>query len=200
MAKPDESYVDMLMTKFKGNYQSIILGVLVILVGFAVLMKASKNGAINTAVTTKNGTAVTQTQKQAQVAPGGKYTVKKGETLWAICEKYYGTGYAWSQVAQTNKLSNADRIEAGQVLSMPELKNVVKPAGITSQPAQKQQTKELRPITIKETNYKVMQGDNLWKISVGAYGDGYQWLKIAQVNGLKNPDLIHPGNLLKLPR
>ncbi|OGK21637.1 hypothetical protein A3C23_02565 [Candidatus Roizmanbacteria bacterium RIFCSPHIGHO2_02_FULL_37_13b] len=199
MSKSDESYVNILMDKFKGNYQSVILGILVIIVGFAVLFKTSKNGMLNKVLTTKDQAAAA-TQQQSNLAPGGKYTVKKGETLWAICEKYYGSGYAWTDVTTTNKLKNANLIEVGQVLTMPELKNIIKPAELTTQPAKKQVVKELKPITIKETNYKVIKGDNLWKISVGAYGDGYQWVTIARTNGLKNPNLIYPGNLLKLPR
>ncbi len=48
--------------------------------------------------------------------------------------------------------------------------------------------------------YVVLKGDNLWTISVRAYGDGYQWTKIAQANNLTDPSLIHSGNVLKIPR
>jgi len=54
--------------------------------------------------------------------------------------------------------------------------------------------------TIKGTSYTVVSGDNLWDISVRAYADGYKWPEIARVNNLTNPDLIHSGNTLKLPR
>ncbi len=54
------------------------------------------------------------------------------------------------------------------------------------------------PIT--GATYEVVKGDSLWKIAVRAYGDGYQWVKIARENKLVNPNLIHPGNLLALPR
>jgi len=46
----------------------------------------------------------------------------------------------------------------------------------------------------------VVKGDNLWQIALRAYGDGYQWVKIARENKLANPDLIHSGNILKIPR
>jgi nucleoid-associated protein YgaU len=45
-----------------------------------------------------------------------------------------------------------------------------------------------------------VKGDSLWKIAVRAYGDGYKWVSIAKANKLVNPNLIHSGNVLTLPR
>jgi 5'-nucleotidase / UDP-sugar diphosphatase len=49
------------------------------------------------------------------------------------------------------------------------------------------------------TVYKVVAGDSLWKIAKATYGDGALWTKIAETNGLKNPDLIAVGKELELP-
>lgn len=46
----------------------------------------------------------------------------------------------------------------------------------------------------------MVKGDHLWGIAVRAYGDGYKWVEIARENNLVNPNLIHPGNVLSLPR
>lgn len=48
-----------------------------------------------------------------------KYTVEKGDTLWSISEKVYGTGYRWSEIAQLNNLTNPDMIFSGNVLKLP---------------------------------------------------------------------------------
>jgi nucleoid-associated protein YgaU len=53
-------------------------------------------------------------------------------------------------------------------------------------------------------NYKVEKGETLWSISEDAYGSGYNWMDIYKANNLKykltQPNLIHPGNVLVLPR
>lgn len=53
--------------------------------------------------------------------------------------------------------------------------------------------------TAAATVYKVVAGDSLWKIAKATYGDGALWTKIAETNGLKNPDLIAVGKELELP-
>jgi uncharacterized protein YidB (DUF937 family) len=49
--------------------------------------------------------------------------------------------------------------------------------------------------------YTVAPGDSLSKIAKKVYGDGNQWKKIFEANRdqIKNPDLIHPGQVLKIP-
>lgn len=55
-------------------------------------------------------------------------------------------------------------------------------------------------ISITGTSYTIVHGDTLWDIACRAYGDCYQWPKIAQANNLENPNLIHADNVLTLPR
>lgn len=49
--------------------------------------------------------------------------------------------------------------------------------------------------------YTVKAGDSLSKIAKDVYGDASQWKKIHEANKdlISNPDLIHPGQTLKLP-
>jgi nucleoid-associated protein YgaU len=49
--------------------------------------------------------------------------------------------------------------------------------------------------------YEVQSGDSLWKIAKHFYGDGSLYTKIFEANRdvLKNPDLIHPGQKLRIP-
>lgn len=54
--------------------------------------------------------------------------------------------------------------------------------------------------TISSNSYTIVAGDTLWDIACRAYGDCYAWSKIAQSNNLVNPNLIHAGNTLTLPR
>lgn len=110
------------------------------------------------------------------------HKVNKGENLWNIAVKYYGDGFKWVEIASENKLMNASIIEVGQELTIPNLDNNQESKAITS------------------TTYEVQKGDTLWDIAIRSYGDGYQWMKIASENKLANPNLIHQGNILVLPR
>lgn len=121
-----------------------------------------------------------------------EHVVAKGETLWSIAEDSFGSGYNWVDVKSANSLKT-DTIEVGQKLTIPEV-SAKKPTS-TKKVATIQTDK-----TISGETYTVEKGDTLWNISVRAYGDGYQWIKIAKVNNLKNPNVIYSGNVLTLPR
>lgn len=61
-------------------------------------------------------------ERDASTAPTTKtYTVKKGDTLWAIAAKYYGSGAQYNKIynANTDKISNPNLIYPGQVFTIP---------------------------------------------------------------------------------
>lgn len=53
-------------------------------------------------------------------------------------------------------------------------------------------------------HHRVRPGDSLWEISARAdvYGDGRDWRRIYEANrgAIRDPDLIHPGQELRIPR
>ena len=53
-----------------------------------------------------------------------------------------------------------------------------------------------------DRTYTVKPGDSLSKIAKALYGDAGKWTAIYEANkdSIKNPDLIHPGQVLKLPQ
>ena len=53
----------------------------------------------------------------------------------------------------------------------------------------------------REETYVVQKGDSLSKIAQRQYGDGKKWRTIFEANRdqITNPDLIHPGQVLKIP-
>ena len=55
--------------------------------------------------------------------------------------------------------------------------------------------------TVQEQTYVVVSGDSLSKIAKHFYGDATKWPRIHDANRdqIKNPDLIHPGQRLKIP-
>ena len=50
-------------------------------------------------------------------------------------------------------------------------------------------------------SYVVVKGDSLSKIAQREYGDAKQWTRIFEANRdiITDPDLIHPGQELRLP-
>ena len=52
------------------------------------------------------------------------YTVKKGDTLWAISKKYLGNGAKYNLIFNANKgkIKNPNLIYVGQVLTIPAVK------------------------------------------------------------------------------
>jgi nucleoid-associated protein YgaU len=55
--------------------------------------------------------------------------------------------------------------------------------------------------TPEEKTYEVQKGDSLSKIAKREYGDAQQWRRIFEANRdqIKDPDLIHPGQKLRIP-
>jgi len=120
------------------------------------------------------------------------HQVKTGERLWDIAIQYYGSGYNWVDIAKANNLTNPNVITVDQKLVIPA---VAEKTLISTNTTTIQGTTQ-----ITSDNYTVIRGDSLWKIAVRAYGDGYKWVEIAKTNKLVNPGIIHPGNVLVLPR
>ena len=46
--------------------------------------------------------------------------------------------------------------------------------------------------------YQVKKGDTLWNIAKKELGAGNKYQDIAKLNNLSNPNLIYPGQILKL--
>lgn len=57
------------------------------------------------------------------VADSETYTILKGDTLWAIAEKHYGSGAKYPEIVKANQpmIKDADEIYPGQVLRLPKL-------------------------------------------------------------------------------
>lgn len=49
------------------------------------------------------------------------YTIKKGDTLWAIAKKYYGKGSEYPKIFNANKdiIKDPNKIYPGQVIKIP---------------------------------------------------------------------------------
>ena len=97
------------------------------------------------------------------------YTVVPGDTLSGIAARY---GTTYQKIAADNGIANPSLIFPGQVLK-------IYPAGGGS--------------TGGETTYVVQPGDTLSGIAA-KFGTTYQ--RLAEVNGIANPNLIYPNQVL----
>lgn len=55
-----------------------------------------------------------------KASAGGKnYTVQKGDTLWKIAQKHYGSGQKWQEIAKANPSIDPNKLKAGQQIVLP---------------------------------------------------------------------------------
>ena len=55
-----------------------------------------------------------------QAPPAARtYTVVKGDTLWTIALKAYGDGHRYTDIATANDITDPNRIDVGQQLTLP---------------------------------------------------------------------------------
>ena len=130
-----------------------------------------------------NGQPVTPTPAPAPApAPAEnknyiEYTVVKGDTLSGIAARY---GTTYQKIAADNGIANPNLIYPGQVFKI-----YTNGSGSDAQAAQ----------NCSAVYYTVKKGDTLWGIAQ-RYGTTYQ--EIARLSGIDNPNLIFPGQTVRV--
>lgn len=168
------------------SYVSMALGLAVVLLVGVLIFNYFQRGSTTDSQKAADGQTTEQGATGSAVLPA-THTVAQGETLWTIAEKYYKSGYNWVDIQKANNLANANAIETGQTLTIPSADPIT--VGATGQVSS----------ATTDKKYTVSKGDFLWKIAVMQYGNGYKWVDIARANNLRNPNVIHQGNVLILP-
>ncbi|MGY0652726.1 LysM peptidoglycan-binding domain-containing protein [Luteimonas sp. A537] len=116
------------------------------------------------------GPAPTPTPTPTPAPSGGTYTVRAGDSLWAIAN---ANNTDWQTLAQLNGLRDANTIHPGQVLQLPG-------GGGQADPG----------------SYTVRAGDTLSGIASGL---GTDWQTLSRLNSLGDPNMIYPGQVLRTP-
>lgn len=96
------------------------------------------------------------------------YTVRPGDTLWAIARRF---GTTVEALVQANDIPDPNLIYPGQVLTIPGRGEM-------------------------QATYTVRPGDTLWAIA-RRFGTTVQ--ELVNLNGIADPNLIYPGQVLRLP-
>ena len=104
------------------------------------------------------------------------YTVQRGDTLWAIARRY---GTTSGEIAEINNISNPNLIYPGQELRIP-----------TNSTTEGEETRGTGDII-----YTVQIGDTLSKI---AREYNVTVAHIVELNDITNPNLIYPGEKLRI--
>jgi len=168
------------ITHHTDNFASFITGAIVIIV-IGILFYSILNGK------QKQTESPTTTTKETQLPT--KHIVKENESLWTIAETYYKSGYNWVNLVKANAIDTPDIIAVGQILTIPDVKPIIIESGQISA------TSISAPV---HKDVVVQEGDSLWKIAELEYGSGYQWVEIARLNVIPNPELIYPKTVLRL--
>jgi nucleoid-associated protein YgaU len=202
MAKAEKSLLDTLKDS-EASTSIIFGGIVVIVVGLLIYNLTKSNTAPQvtpTGLTTEQTQAPNENGYVPPTALPTEHVVVKGEHLWGIAEKYYGSGYNFIDIQIANPNSQ-ESLAVGEKLTIPAVtakKSTV--ATVAIEPVITAVTNSSTSITGE--SYVVQKADSLWNIAVRAYGDGYKWVSIYNSNKelIRNPGMIDVGWTLKLPR
>lgn len=171
-----------------------------------VLRYQESGGSSGSGSSSTPSTPATPATPAAEVDAEGYYTVKAGDSLWAIAQRQLGSGARYREIMTENKMTSTV-LHVGDRLKIPG-KGTEQPAEkpgtstgsqTSSQPAaQTEPANEPDPDLNENGEYVVKKGDTLWGIAKKYLGDGMRWREIQKLNGLVST-IIYAGERLKLP-
>jgi LysM repeat protein len=115
--------------------------------------------------------------------PASTYTVRSGDTLWAIAARH---GMSVAALARANDLGSSTMIHPGQKLRV---------GALTAAPAAAARTPAPKPDTAGPV-HEVATGETLWAI---AKRSGVSLSRLLSANGLDERSIIYPGQKLRIP-
>ena len=181
------NYRNLLIDTIKEKKLPILLGISVFIIFYIFISSFLLKNKILTIKKVNPSPQVKKNEKKIK-----RYIVKEGDTLWKIAEENYGSGFNAYDIIKANKIENPDNLFTGQELILPETTPKAPTRGEIA-------TTATEKVTHSQKKYIVKEGDYLWTIALQAYGDGYAWVKIAEINKINNPNDITPGQVLILP-
>lgn len=125
----DKSFLDKLQYDLQHNqsYLNLILGALIVVVLGVLIYNYFTKPEGNLGPSQQ--TTLEQSGDVAKDNLPGKYTVKEGDTLFSIAEKYYDDGYKYPLIVSASKLENENNLTVGQVLEIPKASESASLAG-----------------------------------------------------------------------
>lgn len=139
------------------------------------------------------------TPGSAATGSASTYTIARGDSMYVIAQKVYGNGNLWPKIVQANVGVNPNRLKIGQVLRIPS-KEEVAPAPETAPRQEPASGSAL--VRDPRSEYQVVSGDSLEKISRKLYGRTTRWEEIYELNKATiggDARRLKIGMVLKLP-
>ena len=136
--------------------------------------------------------------------PVRNHSVKPGESLFAIANRYYGDGNLWRDLARFNagRVKPDGSVNVGVVIRIPTK------ADLTGQPTPQNEGTATPPATprreeapARERTYTVAAGDTLGDIARSTLGTTRRWQEIYNLNKdrISDPNNVRAGVVLRLP-
>ena len=75
--------------------------------------------ALTTSATTGPNIPAPPKPAPKPIADNRHYTIKRGDTLWDLAQKYYGNPYQWTKIAQANANPDPRKLQIGRKLIIP---------------------------------------------------------------------------------
>ncbi|MEV0034068.1 LysM peptidoglycan-binding domain-containing protein [Nocardia sp. NPDC050793] len=107
--------------------------------------------------------------------PTRTHTVRSGEVLFDLAQRFYGNPELWPLIAQANGIIEPRRLQIGTVLVIPE-----RPGG-------------------SRRTHTMRDGDTLFALARRFYGNAELWPVIAQANDIDDPNTIPTGKVIVIP-
>lgn len=126
----------------------------------------------------------------------GVYTVKRGDTWWGIAAKFLGSGIRYTELATFNGKTASTILHIGDQIKIPGKYT----GSSTTTTTNTTTTGNTTTSNAEYTLYTVKRGDSWWRIAANQMGSGLKMSKLAVYNGKTIASMIHPGDVLKIPK
>jgi nucleoid-associated protein YgaU len=130
------------------------------------------------------------------------YKVQKGDTLSSISKATYGSANYYPHILRANPGLDAHKLRPGMVINLPDPQQVV-PSRTTQASDESSAGGTTGSAALDSSRqYRVQEGDSLYKISVKLYGNGKYVDKLYEKNKQligADPARLKVGSVLELP-
>lgn len=146
----------------------------------------------NTDTTASNDSKIPSTNNSSTSSDelvDGVYTVKRGDSWWGMATKFLGSSSKRFELAEFNGKTINTMIHPGDKIKIPG--KYVESATNTG---------SSNSSNVEYKLYTVKRGDSWWRIAANEMGSGLKMAKLAAYNGKNITSMIHPGDVLKIPK